>query len=586
MVPNVLKVTLDYAYQNAPRFKEMINSGETMRQLFRIAKKLEGLPRHASLHAAGIILSNDDIEKVCPLIDVDEGISATQFTMEYLEELGLIKMDFLGLRNLTIIDEIVTQIKTANPDFDIMQIPLDDKKTYALIQDVDTTGVFQLESEGMKNLIRKVQPKVFEDIVAAIALFRPGPMENIPEYLERRKHPEKIDYIHPSLKPILQNTFGIMIYQEQVMQVAQKMAGFSLGKADNLRKAISKKKEDELKKLKDDFIDGAIKQGYQKSLAEHVYALIMKFANYGFNRSHSVAYAMTAYQLAYLKANYPLYFFNSLLNSVIGSETKTSEYVFEARKRGISILLPDVNKSNHHYQIEENGLRFPFLGIKGIGMAVSSQIVEERQKHGNFMDFYDFVARMSGNKIGKKTIEILIHAGALDCFRVNRSSMIASLDDALRYADLVKIEEADQVIFDFNLVSKPPMMMVKDNAAIRSEKEKEAIGFYLSQHPIAEIRSRYGNNLPVLITLPKFKGQYVRFVCIVERCKQYRTKNGDLMMFVVASDETAKFDLVCMPNIYRNHADDLVKGNYLYVEGKIDKETSCLVKKVSKIERE
>lgn len=586
MVPNVLKVTLDYAYQNAPRFKEMINSGETMRQLFRIAKKLEGLPRHASLHAAGIILSNDDIEKVCPLIDVDEGISATQFTMEYLEELGLIKMDFLGLRNLTIIDEIVTQIKTANPDFDIMQIPLDDKKTYALIQDVDTTGVFQLESEGMKNLIRKVQPKVFEDIVAAIALFRPGPMENIPEYLERRKHPEKIDYIHPSLKQILQNTFGIMIYQEQVMQVAQKMAGFSLGKADNLRKAISKKKEDELKKLKDDFIDGAIKQGYQKSLAEHVYALIMKFANYGFNRSHSVAYAMTAYQLAYLKANYPLYFFNSLLNSVIGSETKTSEYVFEARKRGISILLPDVNKSNHHYQIEENGLRFPFLGIKGIGMAVSSQIVEERQKHGNFMDFYDFVARMSGNKIGKKTIEILIHAGALDCFRVNRSSMIASLDDALRYADLVKIEEADQVIFDFNLVSKPPMMMVKDNAAIRSEKEKEAIGFYLSQHPIAEIRSRYGNNLPVLITLPKFKGQYVRFVCIVERCKQYRTKNGDLMMFVVASDETAKFDLVCMPNIYRNHADDLVKGNYLYVEGKIDKETSCLVKKVSKIERE
>ena len=585
-VPNVLKVTLDYAYHNAPRFKEMINSGETMRKLFSVARKLEGLPRHASLHAAGIVLSNDDIEKVCPLIDVDEGISATQFTMEYLEELGLIKMDFLGLRNLTIIDEIVTQVKTADPDFDIMQIPLNDKKTYELIQDVDTTGVFQLESEGMKNLIRKVQPKVFEDIVAAIALFRPGPMENIPAYLERREHPEKIDYIHPNLKPILQNTFGIMIYQEQVMQVAQKMAGFSLGKADNLRKAISKKKEEELKKLRTDFIEGAIQQGYQKSLAEQVYALIMKFANYGFNRSHSVAYAMTAYQLAYLKANYPLYFFNSLLNSVIGSETKTSEYVFEARKRGISILLPDINKSTHHYQIEENGLRFPFIGIKGIGIAVSSQIVTERKKHGKFMDFYDFVARMSGNKIGKKTIEILIYAGGLDCFRVNRSSMIASLDDALRYADLVKIEEADQVIFDFELVSKPPMTMVKDTMAVRSEKEKEMIGFYLSQHPIAQIRSQYADNLPVLITLPKFKGQYVRFVCIVERCKQYRTKNGDLMMFVVGSDETAKFDLVCMPNIYRNHIDDLVKGNYLYVEGKIDKETSCLVKKITKIERE
>ncbi len=469
---------------------------------------------------------------------------------------------------------------------DIMRIPLDDAKTYALIRAVDTVGVFQLESEGMKNLIRKMQPNCFEDIVATIALFRPGPMENIPEYLDRREHPEKVDYIHPSLQPILQNTYGIMIYQEQIMQVAQTMAGFTLGKADNLRKAISKKKGEELRRMQAEFIQGALRKGYDEALAQKVYALIMKFANYGFNRSHSVAYGMIAYQLAYLKANAPLYFFNSLLNSVIGSETKTSEYVFEARKRHIKILLPDVNRSYNQYGIEDNALRFPFVGIKGIGSAVSSLIVEERNKKGEFRDFFDFTARMNGNKIGKKTIEILINAGALDCFKVGRASLMASLEDALRYADLVKIEDVDQVLFDFDLVSKPAMTMMRDNAAIRAEKEKEAIGFYLSRHPIADVRSRMGKELPILISLSKYKGRYVKFVCLVDRCRQYRTKNGDMMMFVIGSDETGKFDLVCMPNIYRQHADDLVKGNYLYVEGIVDKETSCLVKKLTRIEKE
>ena len=265
------------------------------------------------------------------------------------------------------------------------------------------------------------------------------------------------------------------------------MAGFTLGKADNLRKAISKKKGEELRRMQEEFISGALRKGYDEALAQKVYALIMKFANYGFNRSHSVAYGMIAYQLAYLKANAPLYFFNSLLNSVIGSETKTSEYVFEARKRNIQILLPDVNRSHNQYGIEDNALRFPFVGIKGIGSAVSSLIVEERDKKGEFRDFFDFTARMNGNKIGKKTIEILIYAGALDCFKVGRASLMASLEDALRYADLVKIEDVDQVLFDFDLVSKPAMTMMRDNATIRSEKEKEAIGFYLSRHPIADV---------------------------------------------------------------------------------------------------
>lgn len=587
LVPNKVKVTLRQAYEESSRFKLMINSSETLKKLFAISCRLEGLPRHASLHAAGIILSNEAIEQVCPLIDVDEGISATQFTMEYLEELGLIKMDFLGLRNLTIIDEVVQHINRTSPKkIDIMRIPMQDKKTFDLIQAVDTVGVFQLESEGMKNLLRKMKPACFEDVVAAIALFRPGPMENIPEYLERRAHPEKVDCIHTVLEPVLKHTYGIMIYQEQIMQVAQIMAGFSLGKADNLRKAISKKKGGELQKLQKDFIEGAIAKGFEEKLAQHVYDLIMKFANYGFGRAHSVAYGMTVYQMAYLKANAPLYFFTSLLNSVIGSETKTSEYVFEARKRHITILLPSVNNSECTYVIEGSALRFPFVGIKGIGTAVANQIVKERERKGKFYDFFDFVARMMGHKIGKKTIEILIHAGALDDFKINRSSLIASLEDAIRYGDLVKIEEVDQVLFDFDLVSKPAMTMMKENVALRAEKEKEAIGFYLSKHPIEELRFKMGGQLLPLVSLPSKLNSYVKFICIIEKTKPFRTKKGDLMMFVIGGDETSKFDLVCMPNIVALHERDLVRGNYVYVEGVVDKETSCLVKKLVKIERE
>ena len=584
LVPNRLKVTLDMAYQEELRFQQIINSNAQLKQLYRICKKLEGLPRHTSLHAAGIVLSKEEISEVCPLIEVEDDVLATQFTMEHLEELGLIKMDFLGLRNLTIIDDIVQHLALDQHPLNIMKIPLNDEKTFQLIQAVDTVGVFQLESEGMKQLLRQMQPKTFEDIVATIALFRPGPMENIPEYLKRREHPEEVDYIHPSLKHILQHTYGIMIYQEQIMQIAQTMAGFTLGKADNLRKAISKKQKDQLQSYEHDFISGAMQKGYTPELAKHVYDLIMKFANYGFNRSHSVAYGMIAYQMAYLKANAPLYFFQALLNSVIGSEMKTNEYIFEARKRGIQILLPSINNSNVHYTIEQQALRFPLIGIKGIGSAVASQILEERKLRGKYQDFFDFTARMCGNKVGKKTIETLIFSGALDEFHVNRASLHATLDDALRYGDLVKIEDHDQILFDFDIVSRPVVTMVKENPMYRCEKEKEYLGCYLSTHPIAMLRQQIDGKLPALVSLRGYRG-YAKFICMIERVKLHRTKRGDQMMFLSVSDDTMKFDVVCMPNIYAVHKDDLKVGTYLFVEGKIEKEASCLVKTLRKIER-
>lgn len=585
-IPNMPKVTLQYAYDQNPKFRQMIQASAQLRQMYAGALKLEGLPRHASLHAAGIVFAREDITSVCPLIEVDEGMYATQFTMEYLEELGLIKMDFLGLRNLTIIDEIVHAIQADEKErIDMMKLPLDDPKVYDLLCDTDTIGIFQLESEGIKNLIRQLQPREFEDIVATIALYRPGPMENIPEYLKRRANPQLVDLIHPSLAPILTHTYGIMIYQEQIMQVAQTMAGFSLAKADNLRKAISKKHGNEIRQLEQDFVQGAISRGYEEALAKHVYALIMKFANYGFNRSHSVAYALVAYQLAYLKANWPLYFFCALLNSVIGSESKTSEYIFEAKKRGIRILSPSVNTSQKRYIIEADALRYPLSGIKNIGSTICTLIQEDRDKHGIYRDYFDFIARMVSKKVNKKTVEILIYAGALDEFHMNRATLLASLDDAYRYGELVKIEDENQIMIDFDLVSRPAIKARTENAALRSAKEREVIGFYLSKHPIAELRKQVDERLQPLISLTKSRG-YVKFLCVLERMREHRTKNGALMVFGSGADDSGKMDLVIFPNTYQQYRDILIKGNYLLMEGTKKEEHSCIINRIIKVTQE
>ena len=584
LVGNNLKITLQEASHN-PRFAQLVASNRQLTQVFKIALQLEGLPRHTSIHAAGMVLSNETIARICPLMELDDQVLATQYTMEHLESLGLIKMDFLGLRNLSIIDDILQEMKKNNRTIDIMRLPLQDAKTFELLQKVDTMGIFQLESEGMKNLLRKLKPHCFEDIVAAIALFRPGPMENIPEYLKRRNDPKTITYPHPDLEPILASTYGIMIYQEQIMQVVQKMAGFSLSKADILRKAISKKKGEELEKLRQDFIQGSIQKGYSQELAIHVYDLIMKFANYGFNRSHSVAYGYIAYQLAYLKANEPLYFFLSLLNGVIGSEVKTSAYIFEARKQGIQILPPSVHRSGHRYTIENNAIRLPLTVIKGFGHAAVEELLHERQERGTFNDFFEAIARIGSRKISRKQMESLIYAGAMDGFRANRSSLLATLDEAIRYGGLVCVAK-DPIEFDYNLLSKPIMMALKDFPGQNAMREKEAFGFYLSAHPVTTIRSNIHEPLLPLISLPQAVGNYVKCVAMITKTKLHKTKKGDQMMFVTAEDESSAFDFVMMPNIYQMYQSKLVKDAILCFEGFIDKETSMLVKKLRSFDGE
>ena len=572
------KVTLRSAYQDIPRFRTAIEAKTENRRLYEIALKLEGLPRHASTHAGGIVLSKRPIYEVCPLISSDDSLDSTQFSKEYLEDLGLIKMDFLAIRNLTIIDEVVGEIKKTKPDFDIMKIPLDNKKTYELIQHADTAGVFQLESEGMKNLLRQLKPANFKDVADSLALFRPGPMDNIPRYLNNRQNPSQIVYLHEDLKDILDETYGIIVYQEQIMQIAQKMAGFSLGKADILRKAMSKKYLKDLESLQKEFITGAIQKGYSEKLARDVYDLILKFANYGFNKSHSVAYGMVAYQMAYLKANYPQYFFLSLLNSVIGSDVKTSEYIFEAKKRHLQIQLPNINLSEKRYILYHNQVIYPLRGIRNVGVNVADKIIEER-KQGLFKNYYDAVARLSKAGVNKKAIECCIMAGAFDCFHLTRASMLASLEDALRFSSIIMIEDENQLRLDYSLATPPAIIDVADYPIRKANQEKEVLGFYLSEHPLSRIKNELHFDGKAIIECLEPCGN-VTMMGMVSHLKQHKTKKGDLMCFSVLSDETASIDLVIMPNLYKNLASSLKKGSLIKVSGKTDKPNSCLANRI------
>jgi DNA polymerase III subunit alpha len=575
-VPNAVKITLQDAYDQSERFRLALSSDIALQRVFEMAKQLEGLPRHVSTHAAGIVMSKLPLQQVVPLISVEEDLYSTQYSMEYLEDIGLIKMDFLGLRNLTIIDEIVNRMDVF---IDILKIPLDDVKTYQLISQGDTVGVFQLESEGMKALIRKMKPDRFDDIVATIALFRPGPMENIPLYLKMKSDPSKINYLLPQLEPILKSTYGIMIYQEQIMLITQKIAGFSLAKADILRKAVSKKKEDEILALKQDFVSGCINNEVNENVAITLFDLILKFANYGFNKSHSVAYALISYQMAYLKANYPLLFYTSLLTSVIGSETKTSEYLDECRQRGVRVYPPSVNSSKDKYVIEGKAIRFPIVAIKGIGQAAYALLQQERNERGIFIDYYDFVARMLIYRFSGKWIETLIYAGALDEFNLSRATMIASLDDAISYADLVRIEISGQSRIDLQLVSRPIPIVVKDQPLLRSEKEKEVLGFYLGEHPLLSVRANSKINYPHISQLTGKVGE-VTFIAMIQRVKTHRTKKGDMMAFISVSDESSYMDCVCLPNVYQKIWELLQKGAIVEISGKMEDNGSCLIRNI------
>lgn len=580
-IPSAPNTTLLKTYHEVKAFRTLVDSDEKLQEVFKIALRIEGLPRHISTHAAGIVLSSVSLNKIVPITQIEADLVSTQYSMDTLEELGLIKIDFLGLRNLTIIDHIVETIRETDPEFDILKISLADRKTYALIANVDTVGVFQLESDGMKALIKKMRPHQFMDIADTIALFRPGPMQNIPLYLENRKHPEKVTYLHPDLKPICEGTYGVLIYQEQIMQVAQTIAGFSLAKADVLRKAMSKKNEKELLSLKQEFLDGCLKRGYTQDVAAAIFELIEKFANYGFNKSHSVAYALISYQMAYLKANHPLLFYTHLLSSVIGSERKSAEYLDECRRYHVKVLGPSVNHSDIVYKIEGHAIRFPLSAIKGFGKVGCAQLMQERQLNGPYKDFIDFVARINLVKVSKKNLESLIYAGALDEFKEGRLSMIASLEEALNYADLVKVDAQGSLSLRFDIVSRPLFHRVKEDRSILDDKEYEALGLTLSSHPVLSKRPFYPQAV-LLTQVTSYSEKRISVLVKINKVKLHKTKRMEPMAFVTLSDESSQLDAVVFPRVFKEVENSLIRGKIVLIEG-IFREDSFIVNQVSSL---
>ena len=577
-IPNKPNTTLTQAFAQSMSFAKLVRENKQLQDVYDMALKIENFPRHTSTHAAGVVFSKQPLTDVLPLVQIESDMLSTQYTMEFLEPLGLIKMDFLGLRNLTIIDDVV---KMLDKPLDVLKLPLDDDKTYQLIRQGDTTGIFQLESEGMKRLIVQMKPDRFDDIVATIALYRPGPMENIPLYLKAKNENQSTFDVHEKLKPIVADTYGILIYQEQILQAVVALANFSLAKADLFRKAISKKNSKEFQQLQHDFIQGAKNNGIEENEAESLFELIGKFANYGFNKSHAVAYGLISYQMAYLKANYPSYFYCALLNGVIGSEAKTVEYFHECRKKKIVLYPMNIFESTTTFQLKSNGLLLPLTIIKGIGSNTVQQLVNERELNGPFLDFFDFVARMMVHRFNTKLFEALIYAGACDGFKLNRLDMIASLDDALNYANLVKIETEDHVQIDLNLVSKPIMMQVKDQPIFRLEKEKEVLGFYLSDHPIVNIKSKL--NIPIT-SVASLKDSDTHNLCVmIDRFKAIKTKRGEWMAFISFSDDSGTVEGILWPQLYKQVKDSLEKGRIFIVKGRLDQKETFIVSSMSEV---
>ncbi len=575
-IPAITKLKLKDFYEKEEEFRRIIDSDERLTLMYEIASFIEGFPRHTSMHAAGIVMSRLELDEVLPLIKSSEDMYLTGYSMEYLEEIGLLKMDFLGLKNLTTIMNIINDIKNnEGVSIDFSKIPLDDKETLQIFTNADTSGIFQFESVGMRNFLRNLKPTSFEDIFAAIALFRPGPAININSYVKRKHGEETIDYIDESLKEILKPTYGIIIYQEQIMQIASVMAGYALGEADILRRAMSKKKVEILSQEEEKFINGSINRGYTYETAKKVFDLILNFANYGFNRAHSVAYSIIAYKMAYLKAKFPKYFFSNLLSSVIGSETKTKEYIDEVRSRGIKILLPDINYSMNYYTVEKEGIRYPLSNIKNIGIITCRDIIQNRKD--KFKDIFDCISKINTKNISEKTIENLILASAFSSFGYNRNTLINNLDTLLNYASLTKDLDPEFVI-------KPEIVEYPEfTKEVLMSNEKKLFGFYLSEYPTTIYKTQY--QTVELNDVGKYFNKVIDTISLIDKVKVIETKNNEKMVFLYGSDEVTTMDFTLFPDVYKNNM-DIERGDVVLIRGRVEKRLDkyqIIVQKIKKL---
>ena len=554
--------TLKENYSDNPKIKELLDRKETLKECYKTAIKFEGLKRHTSIHAAGVIMSSIDLDEIIPL-DKTHEFYTSGYDMTYLEEIGLLKMDFLAIKYLTTIHNIIDSInKDYNLDIKFDEIPLNDKKALEIFNKADTIGIFQFESDGMINFLRKLKVTSMDDLFAAIALFRPGPMKNIPTYINRKNGKEKVDYIHPSLEKILKSTYGIMIYQEQIMQIAQVMADYTLGEADILRKAMSKKKKDILLKEKEKFTSRAIDKEYDKNLVNKVYDLMLSFAEYGFNKSHSIGYSIVAYKMAYLKAHYPKNFITYLLSMEINDDSKTKQYIYEAKKNGINILCPDINLSDRKYKIEDNGIRYPLSNIRNVGVQGSEFIIKERE-NGTYTDMYDFVKRCYGKSVTTKTIESLIYAGVFNCFGYNKRTLISNLDLIINYGELIKDLDRsfaiEPEIVEYEEYTKKEIM----------EQELDTFGLYLTDNPVTDFKSKY-KNIVNLNEIETYFDKSIDIIVLVDKIKEVNTSKGEKMCFISGSDELSTIDIVLFPKTYEKY-NNINRGDIIKLNGRVEK---------------
>ncbi|MGM0427654.1 MAG: DNA polymerase III subunit alpha [Thermodesulfobacteriota bacterium] len=571
LVPEGPGVTLDQAIREEPELKQLESGEGPAKKLLKISRSLEGLARHASTHACGVVISDRALVDYLPLYKGAKGEIMAQFTMDRIEQLGLIKFDFLGLKTLTVIKETLKRIqKTTGEKVNVHKISLDDEATYQLCTDGKTTGVFQLESSGMKDLLRKLKPEVFEDMIALMALYRPGPLGSnmIDDFLNGKHGKKRVNYFLPELEPILKETYGVILYQEQVMKIGQVLANYTMSEADELRKAVGKKKPEVMAKHQQRFTEGATANGVDPKMADKLFGLIDKFGGYGFNKSHSAAYAMIAYQTAYLKAHYPVPFMAALLTQDMGNQDKTIKNIAECRVMGIDILPPDVNESQADFSVVDEKIRFGLAAVKNVGLKAVELVIEERDTHGPFVDLLDFCRRVEGSKVNRRVLEGLIQCGAFDFTGIYRSRLFAGLDDVLRtcgaHRDPNQLDMFGALSLNGGasngLVDLPQVAEWDDRERLR--REKEALGFYITGHPLAGYQDEINRFSTCLLQdLPGQKDKStVKVAGVVAELKIKRTKRGDKMANLKLEDLTGSADVVIFPDLF-NTTSLLLKGD-------------------------
>ena len=573
-----IKNDLDTALKESEELAQLYRSDRSVKKLIDTARKLEGMPRHASTHAAGVVISAVPLSDLVPLQKNDDTV-VTQYTMTVLESLGLLKMDFLGLRNLTIIRDAVREIHKSEPDFDIDNIDFSDQNVYRMLSDGDTCGVFQFESAGMTARLMELCPERLEDLIVILSLYRPGPMKSIPVYIENKKHPEKIVYKHPMLESILADTYGCMVYQEQVMEICRKLAGYSYGHADIVRRAMAKKKHDVMLKERESFVSGSVRNGIPEQTANEIFDEMVSFASYAFNKSHAAAYAYLAYQTAYLKYHYRGIYMAALMSTVMASSDKLAEYISSCREHGIAVEPPDINRSGKGFTFVGDKMYFGLLAIKNAGSGLADRLILERQKNGDFKSLQDFCERVEGRELNKKALENMIKAGAFDGLGLNRRQMLENYESLLENASSGKRGVIDGQLGFLDIEDAHEMGVRIPFKPEFDEKrlyllEKEATGMYLSGSPLNAcqwlselMHTRSAGSINTDTSLKD--GESVKLICILDGKKMHVTKKGDKMCFLDLSDNSGTLEAVVFPDLYAVSNAKLLEGSVLLISGRV-----------------